>query len=69
VLTSPQAATQDERRPRRDGGQAQRRDGQYLPLLLQTASAISADWAAYQPAPQVTVDRSAASPPAPAAAR
>src|SRR5580698_6013154 len=34
--------------------------GQYLPLLLQTASAISADWAAYQAAPQVTVDRSAA---------
>ena len=43
--------------------------GQYLPLLLQTASAISADWAAYQSAPQVTVDRSAAPPPAPAAAR
>src|ERR1700733_11819680 len=42
--------------------------GQYLPLLLQTASAISADWAAYQSAPQVTVDRSAAPPPAPAAA-
>ena len=34
--------------------------GQYLPLLLQTASAISADWAAYQAAPQVTLDRSAA---------
>ena len=34
--------------------------GQYLPLLLQTASAISADWAAYQSAPQVTVDRPAA---------
>ena len=30
--------------------------GQYLPLLLQTASAISADWAAYQAAPQVTLD-------------
>jgi IclR family transcriptional regulator, pca regulon regulatory protein len=34
--------------------------GQYLPLLLQTASAISADWAAYQSAPRVTVGRSAA---------
>ena len=29
--------------------------GQYLPLLLQTASAISADWAACQAAPQITV--------------
>jgi IclR family transcriptional regulator, pca regulon regulatory protein len=27
----------------------------HLPLLLQTAGAISADWAAYQSAPQVTV--------------
>jgi IclR family transcriptional regulator, pca regulon regulatory protein len=34
--------------------------GHHLPLLLQTASAISADWAAYQSAPQVTVGRSAA---------
>jgi IclR family transcriptional regulator, pca regulon regulatory protein len=46
--------------------------GQYLPLLLQTAGAISADWAAYQAAPHVTVGRSAgpaAAPPlAPAAA-
>ncbi|HTA00508.1 MAG TPA: IclR family transcriptional regulator C-terminal domain-containing protein [Streptosporangiaceae bacterium] len=29
--------------------------GQYLPLLLQTAGAISADWAACQSAPQATV--------------
>jgi IclR family transcriptional regulator, pca regulon regulatory protein len=29
--------------------------GQYLPLLLQTAGAISADWAACQSPPQVTV--------------
>jgi len=29
--------------------------GQYLPLLLQTAGAISADWAAYQSVPQVTM--------------
>jgi IclR family transcriptional regulator, pca regulon regulatory protein len=29
--------------------------GEYLPLLLQTAGAISADWAAWQAAPQVTV--------------
>ena len=29
--------------------------GQHLPLLLQTAGAISADWAACQGAPQVTV--------------
>jgi IclR family pca regulon transcriptional regulator len=29
--------------------------GQYLPLLLQTAGAISADWAARQSAPQATV--------------
>ena len=28
--------------------------GEYLPLLLQTAGAISADWARYQSAPQVT---------------
>jgi IclR family transcriptional regulator, pca regulon regulatory protein len=46
--------------------------GQHLPLLMQTASAISADWAAYQSAPQVTVDLRAAPAgaalPAPAAA-
>ena len=29
--------------------------GEYLPLLLQAASAISADWAACQAPPQVTV--------------
>ena len=29
--------------------------GDYLPLLLQAAGAISADWAAYQAPPQVTV--------------
>lgn len=29
--------------------------GEYLPLLLHTAGAISADWAAYQAAPAVTV--------------
>jgi hypothetical protein len=29
--------------------------GEYLPLLLQAAGAISADWAAYHAAPQVTV--------------
>ena len=28
--------------------------GEYLPLLLQTAGAISADWARYQAAPQRT---------------
>jgi IclR family transcriptional regulator, pca regulon regulatory protein len=28
--------------------------GEYLPLLLQTAGAISADWARYQAAPQIT---------------
>jgi len=31
--------------------------GEYLPLLLQTAGAISADWAACQAAPAVTVQR------------
>ncbi len=31
--------------------------GEYLPWLLQTASAISADWAACQAVPQVTVPR------------
>jgi IclR family transcriptional regulator, pca regulon regulatory protein len=36
--------------------------GKHLPLLLQTAGAISADWAAYQSVPQVTVP--AASPSA-----
>ena len=36
--------------------------GKHLPLLLQTASAISADWAAYQSVPQVKV--SAANPSA-----
>lgn len=30
--------------------------GEYLPLLLQTAGAISADWAAWQSVPQVTVE-------------
>jgi IclR family pca regulon transcriptional regulator len=29
--------------------------GEYLPMLLQAAGAISADWASYQSAPQVTV--------------
>ena len=29
--------------------------GEYLPLLLQTAGAVSADWAACQSAPQITV--------------
>jgi IclR family pca regulon transcriptional regulator len=33
--------------------------GQYLPLLLQTAGAISADWASYQAAPQITVPQPA----------
>ncbi len=33
--------------------------GEYLPLLLQTAGAISADWAACQSAPQVTVPQPA----------
>jgi len=36
--------------------------GKHLPLLLQTAGAISADWAAYQSVPQVKV--SAANPSA-----
>jgi IclR family transcriptional regulator, pca regulon regulatory protein len=35
--------------------------GDYLPLLLQAASAISADWAAHQSVPQVTVELAAAS--------
>jgi IclR family transcriptional regulator, pca regulon regulatory protein len=29
--------------------------GEYLPWLLQTASAISEDWAAWQAAPQLTI--------------
>jgi IclR family transcriptional regulator, pca regulon regulatory protein len=33
--------------------------GRHLPLLLQTAGSISADWAAYQGAPQVTVTAAA----------
>jgi IclR family pca regulon transcriptional regulator len=39
--------------------------GEYLPLLLQAAGAISADWAACQAAPQVTVPQPAAPQPAP----
>ena len=39
--------------------------GEYLPLLLQTAGAISADWAACQAAPQITVPQPAAPQPAP----
>jgi IclR family pca regulon transcriptional regulator len=39
--------------------------GEYLPLLLQTAGAISADWAACQAAPQITVPPPAAPQPAP----
>jgi IclR family pca regulon transcriptional regulator len=39
--------------------------GDYLPLLLQTAGAISADWAACQAAPQVTVPQPATRQPAP----
>jgi IclR family transcriptional regulator, pca regulon regulatory protein len=35
--------------------------GQYLPLLLQTASAISADWARWQSRPQITRRASSAS--------
>jgi IclR family pca regulon transcriptional regulator len=34
--------------------------GEYLPLLLQAAGAISADWAACQAVPQVTVEPAAA---------
>jgi len=34
--------------------------GEYLPLLLQTAGAISADWARYQAAPQHTAAQAAA---------
>jgi IclR family pca regulon transcriptional regulator len=36
--------------------------GEYLPLLLQTAGAVSADWAQYQAVPQVTVPQAAALP-------
>jgi IclR family pca regulon transcriptional regulator len=39
--------------------------GEHLPLLLQTAGAISADWAACQAAPQVTVPQPAGPQPAP----
>ena len=34
---------------------------QYLPLLLQTAAAISTDWALYQRRPQITVEARSAS--------
>jgi IclR family pca regulon transcriptional regulator len=36
--------------------------GEYLPLLLQAAGAISADWAACQAAPQITVPQPAPQP-------
>jgi IclR family pca regulon transcriptional regulator len=39
--------------------------GEYLALLLQAAGAISADWAACQAAPQITVPQPAAPQPAP----
>jgi IclR family pca regulon transcriptional regulator len=39
--------------------------GEYLPLLLQTAGTISADWAAYQSTPQITVPQPAYPQPAP----
>jgi IclR family transcriptional regulator, pca regulon regulatory protein len=39
--------------------------GEHLPLLLQAAGAISADWAACQAAPQITVPQSATPRPAP----
>jgi IclR family pca regulon transcriptional regulator len=39
--------------------------GEYLPLLLQTAGAISADWAICQAAPQITVPQPASRQPAP----
>jgi IclR family pca regulon transcriptional regulator len=39
--------------------------GEYLPLLLQAAGAVSADWAACQAAPQITVPQPAAAQPAP----
>ncbi len=34
--------------------------GEYLPLLLQAAGAISADWARYQAAPQITASQTTA---------
>jgi IclR family pca regulon transcriptional regulator len=37
----------------------ERLTGEYLPLLLQTAGAISADWAAFQTVPQTTVPQTA----------
>jgi IclR family transcriptional regulator, pca regulon regulatory protein len=37
--------------------------GEYLPWLLQTAGAISADWAAYQSAPHITVEPAAVPAP------
>jgi IclR family pca regulon transcriptional regulator len=39
--------------------------GEHLPLLLQTAGAISADWAACQAAPQITVPQPTTPQPAP----
>jgi IclR family transcriptional regulator, pca regulon regulatory protein len=36
--------------------------GDYLPLLLQAAAAISADWASYQAAPQRTIPQPVAAP-------
>jgi hypothetical protein len=43
-------------KPRGAGaGRAHCGTGEYLPLLLRTVGAVSADWAAWQPAPQVTV--------------
>lgn len=35
--------------------------GEYLPLLLQTAGAVSADWARYQAVPQITASQTTAS--------
>ncbi|HEX9354634.1 MAG TPA: helix-turn-helix domain-containing protein [Streptosporangiaceae bacterium] len=43
--------------------------GEYLPLLLQTAGAISADWARYQSAPQVTAPQPGALTASTAASR
>ena len=40
--------------------------GEYLPMLLQTAGSISADWAACQVAPQVTVTADGRTPVRPA---
>jgi IclR family transcriptional regulator, pca regulon regulatory protein len=39
--------------------------GEYLPMLLQAASAISADWAAWQAPPQITLAQVSARPPVP----